>query len=75
MSSSHHIKQEGYSKVKSKKIPHELYKIISYLRMDFSSTLQYENLLEENNGRNKYWNWPSKDYWLKYVQNINKHTM
>jgi len=50
---------------------------VSYIKQCtiYSSTLQDENLLEENNGRDKYWNWPSKNYWSKFVQKINKHTM
>jgi hypothetical protein len=37
--------------------------------MDFSSTLQDENLFEESSGRNEYKDWPSKDYPLIFMQN------
>jgi hypothetical protein len=39
---------------RSQGIPHEVHQIIYYIHMDFSSTLQDENLFEESSGRNEY---------------------
>jgi len=42
-----HIKHDGYFEVRSQGIPHEVYKIVYYIHMDFSLALQDEYLLEK----------------------------
>jgi len=51
-----HTKQDGYFEVRSQGIPHEMYKITYYIRMDFNLALQDEYLFEKSSEKNEYWN-------------------
>jgi hypothetical protein len=53
------IKQEGYSKVKSQRILHDVYRTIYCLHMDVIFAWQNENLPKENSRRDKY-------YWVQF---------